>query len=97
MSHTINGTEVRRSYSLCSAPHEGLLRVGIKAIPNGVFSNYANTELQKGDTLNIGTPEGRFVFTPDGSKNILDGRPIFLDEGHLQKFLDGSKIFFRWI
>lgn len=71
MSHTINGTEVRRSYSLCSAPHEGLLRVGIKAIPNGVFSNYANTELQKGDTLNIGTPEGRFVFTPDGSKNIL--------------------------
>ena len=45
LSHTIAGESVRRSYSLCSAPHEGVLRVGIKAIPNGLFSNYANTQI----------------------------------------------------
>ena len=32
LSHTIAGENVRRSYSLCSAPHEGVLRVGIKAL-----------------------------------------------------------------
>ena len=39
LSQTIDGEDVRRSYSICSAPHESLLRVGIKAIPNGLFSN----------------------------------------------------------
>ena len=37
LSHSIDGEQVRRSYSLCSAPHEEVLRVGIKAIPNGLF------------------------------------------------------------
>ena len=72
LSAHIDGVEVRRSYSICSAPHEGSLRVGIKALPNGVFSNYANTQIHKGDTLKVGAPEGRFVFTPSSSpKKIM--------------------------
>ncbi|MCH1471885.1 MAG: FAD-binding oxidoreductase [Flavobacteriaceae bacterium] len=71
LSHTIAGENVRRSYSLCSAPHEGVLRVGIKAIPNGLFSNYANTQIKVGDTLEVGAPEGRFVYEPNGNNNLL--------------------------
>ena len=71
LSHSIDGEQVRRSYSLCSAPHEEGLRVGIKAIPNGLFSNYANTQIKVGDTLEVGAPEGRFVYAPNGNNNLL--------------------------
>ena len=71
LCHNIDGEQVRRSYSLCSAPHEGVLRVGIKAIPNGLFSNYANTQIKVGDTFEVGAPEGRFVYEPNGKNNLL--------------------------
>ena len=71
LSHTIEGKDVRRSYSLCSAPHEEVLRVGIKAIPDGLFSNYANTQIEVGDTLQVGAPEGRFVYEPNQNNNLL--------------------------
>lgn len=57
----IDGQEVRRSYSLCSAPHEGELRVGIKEVPGGLFSTFANRVLQAGDALEAMAPMGRFV------------------------------------
>ena len=71
LAHTIEGHAVRRSYSICSAPYEGALRVGIKAIPKGLFSNYANTQIKVGDTLEVGLPEGRFVYVPNGNHNLL--------------------------
>ena len=61
---TIQNQELRRSYSLCSAPHENEWRVAIKQIPDGVFSGYANNELQEGDTLEVLAPMGNFKFTP---------------------------------
>ncbi len=71
LSQSIGDEQVRRSYSLCSAPHEGVLRVGIKAIPNGLFSNYANTQIKVGDTFEVGAPDGRFVYEPNGNNNLL--------------------------
>ena len=70
---TIQNQELRRSYSLCSAPHENEWRVAIKQIPDGVFSGYANNELQEGDTLEVLAPMGNFKFTPDAQaqKNYL--------------------------
>ena len=59
---TIKGEEVRRSYSLCSAPSEVSLEVGIKRIKDGLFSTYAIQELKVGDLLEVGEPEGRFVY-----------------------------------
>jgi len=62
---TINGVDVRRSYSICSTPshlakhHE--LVVGIRPMENGVFSNWAAKELKEGDTLLVMKPDGRFV------------------------------------
>lgn len=62
---TINGEDIRRSYSLCSSPSEGELRVAIKQVENGKFSTYATTVLTAGDSLDVMTPMGAFTFTPD--------------------------------
>ena len=65
---TINGEEIRRDYSLCSSVNSGDLKVAVKAIENGVFSNYANTKLEAGDTLDVALPQGRFIFEADATK-----------------------------
>ncbi|WP_372936200.1 2Fe-2S iron-sulfur cluster-binding protein [Seonamhaeicola sp.] len=65
---TINGNEVRRDYSLCVSPKSGELKVAIKEVVDGTFSAYANKELQVGDTLEVSTPNGRFVFEPNDKK-----------------------------
>ncbi len=56
----INGEELRRSYSVCNAPHERQLKVAIKKTTGGLFSSFANEELKAGDTLEIMPPTGRF-------------------------------------
>ena len=58
----IEGAAVRRSYSICSAPHEGILQVGVKEVPKGVFSTYVNQKLKVGDPIQVGLPEGRFIY-----------------------------------
>jgi ring-1,2-phenylacetyl-CoA epoxidase subunit PaaE len=57
---TIDGTEVRRSYSICSTPSSGRLRVAVKLLEGGAFSGHANTALHRGDVLDVMTPAGRF-------------------------------------
>ncbi len=57
----INGEEVRRSYSLCSAPHEAEWRVAIKQVVDGKFSTYANTALKAGMEMDVMTPTGNFA------------------------------------
>lgn len=63
----IDGEEARRSYSICVAPRDyernGELRVGIKRVPGGKFSNFANEALHPGQTIDVMTPDGRF-FAP---------------------------------
>lgn len=61
---TINGEEIRRDYSLCSSPKSGDLKVAVKAVENGLFSNFANTQLKENDSLDVATPNGRFTFSP---------------------------------
>ena len=60
----IDGEVVRRSYSLCSAPHENVLKVGVKKVQKGLFSSFANDVLKVGDSLGVAPPEGRFVYVP---------------------------------
>ena len=57
----IEGEEIRRSYSICSAPFENELRIAIKHVEGGKFSTYANKKLKKGDTLEVAPPDGRFT------------------------------------
>lgn len=65
---TIDGTKVRRAYSLCSAPYESVLKVGIKKVAGGIFSVYANEHLQAGDTIEVMPPEGKFIISPDATQ-----------------------------
>ncbi len=69
----INGEEVRRSYSICSAVQDGLLRVGIKRAPGGVFSNWIADQLKPGSIVEVMPPDGRFhaSLSPGHSKNYV--------------------------
>ncbi|OUW34433.1 MAG: hypothetical protein CBD39_03985 [Flavobacteriaceae bacterium TMED179] len=64
----IESKTIRRSYSICSAPNEELLQVGIKELKNGIFSSYANKKLRPGDKIRVGEPEGRFILDPENRK-----------------------------
>ena len=57
----LNGQDVRRSYSICSAPFENELRVAVKKVDCGVFSKFANEELKVGDELEVLSPVGNFT------------------------------------
>ncbi|TWI01205.1 ring-1,2-phenylacetyl-CoA epoxidase subunit PaaE [Flavobacterium tiangeerense] len=65
---TLDGQEIRRAYSICSAPDSGELRIAVKAVSNGIFSQFANNKLQAGDVLEVGTPEGKFTFEPQADR-----------------------------
>lgn len=56
----IEGRELRRSYSICSAPHEDRLKVAIKKVEGGLFSSYANETLREGDSVEVLPPTGKF-------------------------------------
>ena len=73
-----NGTphEVRRSYSICAEPRSfadgsSEIRVAVKKDLGGLFSTWANTELQAGDTLDVMSPMGAFV-----SRHGRDGKTV---------------------
>src|ERR1700674_3342882 len=61
---TMDGEEVRRSYSICSGPDDGELRIAVKKVDGGAFSSWAADELQCGDELDVMTPTGRFGIAP---------------------------------
>ena len=63
----IDGEDVRRNYSLCVAPHENELRVAVKRIGGGVFSNWANEALRPGSTIEVMAPHGSFTWHFDAT------------------------------
>jgi ring-1,2-phenylacetyl-CoA epoxidase subunit PaaE len=60
---TIAGQDLRRSYSICAGVDDGELRVGVRKVKGGAFSNWINEHLAVGDTLSVMAPQGRF-FVP---------------------------------
>lgn len=60
---TMDGEEVRRSYSICSGPDDGELRIAVKKVDGGAFSSWAADDLKAGDQLDVMTPTGRFGVT----------------------------------
>ena len=64
----IDGEDVRRNYSLCVAPHEGELKVTVKRIAGGAFSNWVAEELKAGDTRDVMTPHGSFTSDFDAAQ-----------------------------
>src|SRR6266571_4467915 len=66
----MDGEEVRRSYSICSGPDDGELRIAVKKVDGGAFSSWAADELKPGDELDVMTPTGRFgiAHAPDQAR-----------------------------
>lgn len=60
----LDGEEVRRSYSICSGPDDGEIRIAVKKVDGGAFSSWAADELKRGDELDVMTPTGRFGLVP---------------------------------
>jgi ring-1,2-phenylacetyl-CoA epoxidase subunit PaaE len=58
---TIDGQDVRRSYSICAEPNPGEIRIAIKRDLGGSFSTWANESLKRGDVLQVMSPQGAFI------------------------------------
>ncbi|HBI82424.1 phenylacetate-CoA oxygenase/reductase subunit PaaK [Orrella sp. NBD-18] len=69
----IAGEELRRSYSICSAPSDGVLRVAIKRLDDGAFSTWANQSLESGQKLDVMPPAGNFTidFAPSNRRHYV--------------------------
>ena len=63
----IAGEEVRRSYSICAGIDDGELRVGVRRVRGGRFSNWLAENLRAGDTIDVMPPQGRFFVPIDAS------------------------------
>ena len=68
-----DGTEIRRSYSICSGVDDGVLQVGIKRVQGGAFSTWANDTIEPGMVLEAMEPMGSFhaPIAPDAARNYL--------------------------
>lgn len=62
---SIQGENLRRCYSICSSPDENTLKIGVKAIYEGRFSNFINQHLTVGDSLEVMIPQGQFGYQPE--------------------------------
>jgi ring-1,2-phenylacetyl-CoA epoxidase subunit PaaE len=69
----IDGEEVRRNYSLCVAPDEGELKVTVKRIAGGLFSNWVGDRLKAGERIAVMAPHGSFTraFDPANANHYV--------------------------
>ncbi|MBV2134164.1 phenylacetate-CoA oxygenase/reductase subunit PaaK [Pseudomonas sp. MAP12] len=65
---TLDGEEVRRPYSICTSVADAELRVAIKRVAGGRFSNFANDQLKAGQTLEVLPPAGHFFVPLDPAR-----------------------------
>ena len=56
----VGGEDLRRSYSICAGADDDALRVGVRVLPGGAFSQWVSTSLEVGDTLQVFPPRGHF-------------------------------------
>jgi ring-1,2-phenylacetyl-CoA epoxidase subunit PaaE len=70
---TIDGEEVRRNYSLCTAPAESDWMVTVKRIGGGLFSNWVGDVLKVGDVVEVMVPHGSFTteIAPEKSRHLV--------------------------
>jgi ring-1,2-phenylacetyl-CoA epoxidase subunit PaaE len=70
---SLNGEEVRRNYSLCTAPDERDWMVTVKRIEGGLFSNWVGDQLKAGDLLDVMPPHGSFTteFDPTNDRHLV--------------------------
>lgn len=70
----IDGVETRRSYSICSDPADADLRIAIKRVDGGHFSQWAHAHFVAGAAIDVSPPAGRFALKPgDGEARKILG------------------------
>jgi ring-1,2-phenylacetyl-CoA epoxidase subunit PaaE len=62
LRRTVDGRDERRSYSIC-APAGARPRIGVREVPDGLFSRWLVHDVRPGDEIEVATPTG--TFTPD--------------------------------
>ncbi len=66
---TVNGEELRRSYSICSSPLDvDHFRIAVKRVPNGRASTQLVEKLRAGMRVEVMTPMGNFTTALDPAK-----------------------------
>ena len=65
----IGDEEVRRNYSLCTAPDDEDWMVTVKRIAGGVFSNWVGDHLKAGDVVDVLPPHGSFTVPFDAAQS----------------------------
>jgi ring-1,2-phenylacetyl-CoA epoxidase subunit PaaE len=70
LRRVIEGREHRRNYSICSGPSQGL-RIGVRSIPGGTFSEWLVNEVRAGDLIEVQAPSGRFGTATFGAERHL--------------------------
>ncbi len=69
LNPVIEGKKVRRAYSVCSSPYtDEYPAVTVKRVEGGLVSNYLNSKLKAGDTLEVMEPMGSFTVVPEAGK-----------------------------
>jgi len=91
-----DGKRLRRTYSICSRRDQWPLEIGIRVQPGGQFSEYAATELQVGDELQVMPPNGQFHVKPEATDGkcylgVAAGSGITPVLSIIQSVLDGEK------
>ena len=67
----IDDGEERRQYSIC-APVGSAPRVGVRVVPDGMFSEWLVGQVRAGDEIEVQTPSGTFGPDPDlGGRHVL--------------------------
>jgi ring-1,2-phenylacetyl-CoA epoxidase subunit PaaE len=64
LRRTVGGREERRSYSIC-APVGARPRIGVREIPDGLFSRWLVREVRPGDEVEVQVPTGTFTADPE--------------------------------
>ncbi|MHA6795558.1 fatty acid desaturase [Pseudonocardia bannensis] len=65
---TVDGAEIRRTYSLCTSATSDLVRIAVKRIDGGAMSRHLTQEIAAGDVLEVAPPSGRFTLHPASAK-----------------------------
>lgn len=68
LKRIVGGEEQRRSYSLCAGLDDGEWRIGIRELPGGLVSTWANRELRAGDVIDCMPPDGAFCADIDATR-----------------------------
>jgi ferredoxin-NADP reductase/MOSC domain-containing protein YiiM len=70
------GAPLVRMYSLCGPTNNRYYRIGVKAEPNGLGSEYLHHHIKVGDALEISAPRGLFALATTARPLILLGAGI---------------------